>query len=60
MGLDAIRGVAILLVGIGPQRAAAQDYKKKPNFGEVTLKTGYEQDPYKKEVIAGGFSCSLR
>jgi serine protease Do len=46
-------GVAILFVGIG-QRAAAQDFKLKPNYGETTLKTDYEPDPFKKEVVAGG------
>jgi hypothetical protein len=48
-----------LVATVGAARAQAQDEAKldlngKPNFGEVTLKSGFEPDPYTKALTAGG------
>jgi len=43
-----------LLVGSNPQRVTAQDPDLKPNFGSKKLKVGFDPDPFKIEVIAGG------
>ena len=32
----------------------AQDYNKEPTYGEVSLKAGFEPDPYSIEIVAGG------
>jgi hypothetical protein len=47
-------GTAIVFACVSTQRAAAQDPCLKPNFGEVTLKSGFVPDPFKKDLVAGG------
>ena len=47
-------GVVIAFAWLGTQRPAAQDFKLKPNYGEIKLETGFVPDPYKKELVAGG------
>lgn len=33
---------------------SAQDYNKEPSYGEITLKAGFEADPYSIGIVAGG------
>lgn len=48
-------GLAVLLAGVLVNSAFAQpDPKLKPTFGSVKLKAGFEPDPYKKDLVAGG------
>jgi hypothetical protein len=49
-------GVAAALVGLCAGRAPAQDpdVNLDPTFGTVKLKAGFEPDPYKKKLVAGG------
>ena len=48
--LGAVAVIACLCAGT----AATQDPKLKPTYGEATLKAGFEPDPYKKKLDAGG------
>ncbi len=48
--LSAVAVIACLCAG----PAATQDPNLKPRYGEVTLKAGFEPDPYKKKLDAGG------
>ncbi len=43
---------ALAFVAVTP--AAAQDWQLDPNFGTVTLISGFEPDPYSVNLIAGG------
>ena len=48
-----------LVATVGAASAQAQDEGKldlngKPNFGEVTLKSGFQPDPFTKNLTAGG------
>jgi hypothetical protein len=48
-------GVALVLTCIATERAAAQPNPNlESNFGSVKLKSGFKNDPYKKELVAGG------
>jgi hypothetical protein len=44
----------VVLVGWCASQAATQDPELKPTYGQVTLKAGFEPDPYTKNVEAGG------
>lgn len=50
LSLSAVVAAALLLVG----RAETQDPNLKPTYGSVSLKAGFEPDPYTKKVDAGG------
>jgi hypothetical protein len=47
-------GVGALLVCLCVSRAEPQDPSLKPTYGTVDLKAGFEPDPYKKNLEAGG------
>jgi hypothetical protein len=48
-------GVALVFACATTQRAAAQPNPNlEPNFGSVKLKSGFPNDPFKKQLVAGG------
>jgi hypothetical protein len=42
------------VLGVNHARADEPDASLKPNFGSVTLKAGFKQDPFTKNLTAGG------
>lgn len=51
----ALRLSAVALMAcLCASHAATQDLTLKPTYGGVTLKAGFEPDPYKKNLDAGG------
>ena len=47
-------GVVTLVVMLCVSPAEPQDPNLKPTYGSVKLKAGFEPDPYKKDLEAGG------
>lgn len=47
-------GVVAALACFCVSHADSQDPTAKPNFGMVSLKAGFEPDPYSKQLVAGG------
>ena len=50
--VTAMAAVAALAVSAGV--VSAQDWRQPPNFGSVSLQTGFTPDPYNVNIIAGG------
>jgi len=46
--------LAAVLTAAAVMPAAAQDVNGRPNFGEVTLRTGFQPDPRTVQIQAGG------
>lgn len=46
--------IAVAMLAAGIIAVGAQDWQLPPSFGEVELKAGFPNDPYKVELIAGG------
>lgn len=47
-------GAMAVLAALCASRAETQDKDQKPTFGSVSLKAGFEPDPFVKQLIAGG------
>lgn len=43
-----------VVIGVAALPAAAQNFNARPNFGEVTLRTGFTPDPRVIPVVSGG------
>ena len=53
--MKAIVTVAVAVAALaGAGSAAAQDWSIAPNYGSVSLRTGYTPDPYNVNLTAGG------
>ncbi len=51
--------VLLAVMAAAAPAVACPDYRGDPTFGQITLKQGFEPDPYRRNVVAGGgFSLS--
>ncbi len=41
-------------VTVAGRAEACPDYSAQPTFGQITLKQGFEPDPYRTAIVAGG------
>jgi hypothetical protein len=47
-------GIVVVMALCFANRGESQDPNAKPEFGEVTLKAGFDPDPVSQKVVAGG------
>src|SRR5437660_1501662 len=52
--LAVVLGLSVGLAALCAGRAESQDPSLAPTYGTVTLKAGFEPDPFTKKLTAGG------
>ncbi len=43
-----------VIVGAAGAAQACPDYQARPSFGQIDLRSGFEPDPYRRNITAGG------